>query len=390
MAEWQKNWHKLKINEPINGVKENHMNKKIRRVGILTGGGDCPGLNAVIRAVSKALMLNQSIEVIGFEDGFEGLIENRHRRLHWNDVSGILQQGGTILGTSNKANPFAQIVHENGRSHTIDVSDQVIRNAEQVGIDALVCIGGDGSMTIAKGLMAKGLPVVGVPKTIDNDLFGTEYTFGYDTAVSIASEAIDRIHTTAQSHHRVMLIEIMGRYAGWLALGAGLAGGADVILIPEIEYDLDAIVKIVAERGSRGRRFSIIAVAEGAKPRGGEMTVQRIVADSPDQVRLGGISIKLCADIEAATKLEARATILGHLQRGGTPTAFDRILATRYGVAAAELVMKGEFGRMVALQGGLITHVSIDEIGGRTRTVEPDHELVRIALATGVSMGANL
>lgn len=364
------------------------MKNRVRRVGILTGGGDCPGLNAVIRAVSKALMLDQRIEVIGFEDGFEGLIENRYRQLHWNDVSGILQQGGTILGTSNKANPFAHVVYENGQPRVVDISDDVMRNAENAGIDALVCIGGDGSMTIAKGLMAKGLPVIGVPKTIDNDLFGTEYTFGYDTAMSIAAEAIDRIHTTAQSHHRVMLIEIMGRYAGWLALGAGMAGGADVILIPEIEYDLDYILKTVVERGSRGRRFSIIAVAEGAKPRGGKLTVQRIVADSPDQVRLGGVSMKLCVEIEAASKLEARATILGHLQRGGTPTAFDRILATRYGVAAAGLVTNGEFGRMVALQGGRITHVSIDEIGGRTRTVEPDHELVRVALATGVSMGA--
>ena len=361
---------------------------QIRRVGVLTGGGDCPGLNAVIRSVSKALMQEHDVEVIGFEDGFEGLIENRFRQLTWNDVSGILQRGGTILGTSNKANPFAQVVYRNNERLVLDVSDDVIRNAEKLGIDALVCIGGDGSMTIAKGLMNKGLPVIGVPKTIDNDLFGTDYTFGYDTAVSIAADAVDRIHTTAQSHHRIMLVEIMGRYAGWLTLGAGIAGGADVILIPEIEYDLQAILETVETRSKRGRRFSIIAVSEGAKPRGGTMTVQRVVADSPDQIRLGGVSIKLCAEIEAATGLEARATILGHLQRGGSPTAFDRVLATRYGVAAAQLAAKGEFGRMVALQAGHITHVAIEEVGGRTRTVDPGHELVQAAVATGVSMGA--
>ncbi|RPI02762.1 MAG: 6-phosphofructokinase [Calditrichaeota bacterium] len=363
--------------------------KTIRRVGVLTGGGDCPGLNAVIRAVTKALILNHDVDVIGFEDGYEGLIENRYRELDWNAVSGILQQGGTILGTSNKADPFNHIIHQDDKLLRIDVSDRVLQNVAALNIDAVVCIGGDGSMTIARKLMDKGLPVVGVPKTIDNDLFGTDYTFGYDTAVSIAAEAIDRIHTTAQSHHRVMLVEIMGRYAGWLTLGAGLAGGADVILIPEIEYDLNVIQKIVEQRSKRGRRFSIIAVAEGAKSLGGELTVQRVIHDSPDKIRLGGISIKLSADIETATNLETRATILGHLQRGGTPTAFDRILATRYGVAAADLVVQGRYGRMVALQGGRIVDVSLEEVGGRTRTVGLDHELLHVARRTGVSLGAS-
>ncbi len=363
------------------------MNTSVKRVGLLTGGGDCPGLNAVIRAVTKSLIHYDGIEVIGFEDGFLGLIEKRYKPLNWNAVSGILQQGGTILGTSNKADPFHHPIKKDGKLEYVDFSDQTIDNCREIGIDALICIGGDGTMTIAKQLMNKGLPIVGVPKTIDNDLFGTDITFGYDTAVSIACDAIDRIHTTAQSHHRIMLVETMGRYAGWLTLGAGLAGGADVILIPEIEYDLEVIAERVIERSRKGRRFSIIAVSEGAKPKGGELTVQRIVEDSPDKLRLGGVSIKLCSQIEDMTGLEARATILGHLQRGGTPSAFDRILGTRYGVAAADMVRRGQFGDMVALHGNEITSVAIEDIGGRTRTVDPEHQLIKAALATGVSFG---
>ncbi len=360
---------------------------KVQRVGVLTGGGDCPGLNAVIRAVTKSLISQEGIKVFGFEDGFLGLIENRYRELNWNAVSGILQQGGTILGTSNKANPLRHAVQENGKWVFHDVTDQVMQHVKKLGIDVVVCIGGDGTMTIAKGLMEKGLPVVGVPKTIDNDLYGTDYTFGYDTAVSIAAEAMDRIHTTAQSHHRVMFVEIMGRYAGWLTLGAGLASGADVILIPEIEYDVQAIADRVLLRSKKGRRFSIVAVAEGAKPQDGELTVQRVIQDSPDQLRLGGISIKLSAQIEDLTGLEARATILGHLQRGGSPSAFDRILATRYGVAAAELIMQNKFGDMVAWQNGGIRSIPIEKVGGKTRKVDPDHPMVQAALATGAIMG---
>jgi 6-phosphofructokinase 1 len=307
--------------------------------------------------------------------------------LNWDAVSGILQQGGTILGSSNKANPFNHAVQKNGKTVYEDYSDTTIQNARDLGVEAIVCIGGDGTMTIAKELMNKGLPVVGVPKTIDNDLYGTDITFGYDTAVSIAAEAIDRIHTTASSHHRVMLVEIMGRYAGWLTLGAGLAGGADVILIPELEYDINIIAERVWERSRKGRRFSIVAVAEGAKPQGGELTVQRIIKDSPDQLRLGGISMKLCAEIEDVTGLESRATILGHLQRGGTPTAFDRILATRYGVAAAELIRREQYGKMVALQGNEITSVAVEEVGGKTRKVDINHSLITAAKETGVSLG---
>ena len=363
------------------------MPDRVKRVGILTGGGDCPGLNAVVRAITKSLIHFDDIQVIGFEDGFLGLLEKRYRLLDWDAVSGILQQGGTILGSSNKANPFNHGVERNGEIVYIDYSDQAIDFCRELGIDALICIGGDGTMAIAKKLMNKGLPIVGVPKTIDNDLFGTDVTFGYDTAVSIAAEAIDRIHTTAQSHHRVMLVEIMGRYAGWLTLGAGLAGGADVILIPEIEYDVDVIAERVLERSRKGRRFSIVAVSEGAKPKGGELTVQRIIEDSPDKLRLGGISMKLCSQIEDITGLESRATILGHLQRGGTPTAFDRILGTRYGVAAAEMVRNEQFGYMAALRGNKVSAVSIDEVGGKTRLVTTDDQLVQAALATGVSLG---
>ncbi len=361
--------------------------KKVRRVGLLTAGGDCPGLNAVIRAVAKSLMINHKVEVVGIEDGFEGLIEDRMRILKYDDVSGILQRGGTILGTSNKADPFAQATLVGGKLIKKDVSAGTIANIEKWRLDALVCIGGDGSMHISRRLVERGVPVVGVPKTIDNDLYGTDVTFGFDTAVSIATDAIDRIHTTAMSHHRVMLVEIMGRTAGWLTISAGIAGGADVIILPEMEYDLDHICEKVAERSRYGKRFSIIAVSEGARPRGGEVVVSRVVKDSHESIRLGGVSIKLGNDIEDLTGLETRATVLGHLQRGGPPTPNDRILATRFGVGAADLVVSGQFNRMVALRGTDIVSVPITEVGGRTRTVPLDHPLLDVAEAVGTSLG---
>jgi ATP-dependent phosphofructokinase / diphosphate-dependent phosphofructokinase len=359
----------------------------IKRVGVLTGGGDCPGLNAVIRAVVKSLSLKHNITVIGFEDGFEGLIENRYRPLGYDDASGILQRGGTILGTSNKANPFAHSFKRDGIMVTEDVSAQTLANIAQHHLDALVCIGGDGTMTISRQLIQRGVPVVGVPKTIDNDLYGTDVTFGFDTAMTTAANAIDQIHTTAQSHHRIMLVEIMGRYAGWLTLASGIAGGADIILIPEIEYSLDAICDKVQERRDHGRNFSIIAISEGAKPKGGQMSVSRIVNDSPDSIRLGGIALKLGAEIEDRTGLETRATVLGHLQRGGSPTPNDRLLATRFGVAAAAAIAAGHFNQMVALQGADIVTVPIEEIGGRTRTVPADHTLLETARSVGTSLG---
>ncbi|MDZ7723200.1 MAG: ATP-dependent 6-phosphofructokinase [candidate division KSB1 bacterium] len=360
---------------------------QVKRVGLLTGGGDCPGLNAVIRAVSKSLLRNHEIEVLGLVDGFQGLMDKNVRALDWDAVSGILQQGGTVLGTSNKANPFQRPVQKNGKTVYEDYSEQTLKNAEEMGLDAVVCIGGDGTMTVAHDMMKKGLRVVGVPKTIDNDIYGTDVTFGYDTALSTATDAIDRIHTTAMSHHRVMLVEVMGRYAGWLTLGSGLAGGADIVLIPEIEYDLEEICDVVRERSHRGRKFSIIAVAEGAKPQGGELTVARTVKDSPEKIRLGGIAWKLSTEIEDETGLECRATVLGHLQRGGTPTAHDRILATLYGVAAAELIANRQFDRMVALQNNKITSVPIKEIGGKTRFVDKDNRLIKAVLSVGSSLG---
>ncbi len=360
---------------------------KIKKVGILTGGGDCPGLNAVIRAVSKSLIGQGGLEVVGIEDGFEGLVENRLRALTYDSVSGILQTGGTILGTSNKADPFHYPVREPGGIVLKDLSSRALANAASAGLDAIVCLGGNGSMTIARDLQAMGLLVVGVPKTIDNDLWGTDVTFGYDSAVSVAAEAIDRVHTTAQSHHRVMIVEVMGRFAGWLALGAGIAGGADVILIPEIDYDLEAICQKFQQRRERGRRFSIVCVAEGAKPVGGRVVAKKLDEDNPQRIRLGGIAVELGEDIEKMCGLETRATILGHLQRGGTPTAYDRILATRFGVAAAEMVGRGEFGRMAALRGGEIISVPLDEVAGRTKQVPPDSQLLRAARAVGTNVG---
>jgi 6-phosphofructokinase 1 len=263
----------------------------------------------------------------------------------------------------------------------------VVRYAAELGLDSVVAIGGDGTMSIAKGLASKGVHIVGVPKTIDNDIWGTDVTFGFDTAVAIATEAVDRIHTTAMAHHRAMVIEVMGRYAGWLALHAGLAGGGDVILIPEIPYDLDKICRVVVERGKRGRRFSIVVVAEGAKPVGGEMVVRQTVKDSTDPVRLGGIGQVLANRIEENTGLESRVTVLGHLQRGGTPTAFDRVLATRFGVKAAELCSSGASGVMVALKGADIVAVPVADVGDKTRLVTPDHPLVNVARRVGASLG---
>ncbi|QXD14509.1 ATP-dependent 6-phosphofructokinase [Rhodocaloribacter litoris] len=352
------------------------------RVGVLTGGGDCPGLNAVIRAVTKSLILEHNAEVLGFEDGFLGLIERRMRPLSYGDVSGILTRGGTILGTHNKANPFSY--YKRGGA---DVSAQVLKYAETLGLDALVAIGGDGTMSIAHRLQQMGLNVVGVPKTIDNDLVGTDRTFGFDTAVSIVVEAIDRLHTTAQSHQRVMIVETMGRYAGWIALYAGVAGGADVILIPEFEYEIDEVVQIIRERESYGRSFTIIVIAEGAKPRGGELVVRDVIEESPDPLRLGGVGRQLELQLRERVKSEVRTTILGHVQRGGTPSAYDRNLATVFGTYAAAMVADGSFGRMAALQENRITSVPLELVAGKTRKVPRDAPMVAAALAVGTSFG---
>lgn len=351
------------------------------RVGILTGGGDCPGLNAVIRAATKSLIHQCGAEVVGIEDGFLGLIEQRVRPLDLRAVSGTIGVGGTLLGTHNKANPF----HYFAAGGT-DVSGKVCAYVRQLGLDALVVIGGDGSMSIAHRLSEMGVPIVGCPKTIDNDLAHTERTFGFDTAVSIVTDALDRLQTTGQSHGRVMILETMGRYAGWIALEAGLAGGADIILIPELPYRVEEVVRVCQEREAR-QRFTIITIAEGAASVGGEMTVSRRLNDSPDPIRLGGVAHVLREQLQPHLKSEVRATVLGHVQRGGTPTPFDRILATQFGHAAALLVAEGRFNRLVTLNHNQLDSVPLADVAGRVRNVSVDHPLLRTAWATGVSTG---
>ncbi len=359
----------------------------IKRIGVLTGGGDCPGLNAVIRAVVKSALIQHRLEVYGIEDGFLGLIQNRMRPIGQTDVSNILTLGGTILGTSNQANPQRWPVKKNGGIDYIDVTDRVVEHIAVNHLDALVCIGGDGTMGAAANLLNNGINCIGVPKTIDNDLMHCDPTFGFDTAVTTAAECLDKIHSTAMSHHRVMVVEVMGRNAGWLALHAGLATGADIILMPEIPFAMDKICEVVTDRYHKGKRFSIICVSEGAKCIGGEQTVARRVETSPDPIRLGGIANKLAAEIESLTGLETRATILGHIQRGGTPTPYDRILGTRYGCHALEILMAGEKGKLVVMQNGQIGQADIMDVAGRQRLIPPDHTLLKSARALGTNLG---
>jgi len=359
-----------------------------KRIGVLTGGGDCPGLNAVIRAVTKAAMTEHGMEVMGVNDGYQGLVEGQGHLLSNAEVSNILTVGGTILGASNRANPFKYAREACGGKVTFsDRSARCIEQFQEWELDALVCIGGDGTLSIAKKFMDMGLPVCGVPKTIDNDLGCTDVTFGFDTAVQTVSDAVDKLHTTAQSHHRVMVIETMGRYAGWLALKGGIAGGGDIILIPEIPYSLERVCEKVDQRHSGGKRFSIVVVSEGAKPKGGTHTVRKMVKTSHDPVRLGGIGMKLVEEIAEITGLECRCTVLGHLQRGGTPTAFDRVLATQYGSEAVDLVARRRFGRMVALRGSRITSVPIADAVAELKLVPPDGALVKTARRVGTSFG---
>jgi ATP-dependent phosphofructokinase / diphosphate-dependent phosphofructokinase len=360
----------------------------INSIAVLTGGGDCPGLNAVIRAVTKTAIHKYGLEVWGIEDGYLGLIEDKMHKLSFMDVSSILTVGGTILGTSNIANPFRFPVQEKGETVYKDVSDQCVENLKKRHIDALVCIGGDGTMSVSSRMAAKGVKIVGVPKTIDNDLVGTDVTFGFDTAVTTASEAIDKIHTTASAHHRVMIVEVMGRYAGWIALASGIASGADVILIPEIPYSLDIIADFVKQRSQHGKRFSIIVVAEGAKPLGGQMHVAKTIATSPDPIRLGGIGAKLADDLANKTALECRAVNLGHIQRGGTPTPRDRMLATAFGSHALELLMQGVFGKLVVLRSTVLSSIDLIEVADKTRTVSPDDPLIQAAKGVNTCFGA--
>lgn len=360
----------------------------INRIGILTAGGDCPGLNAVVRAATKYALKN-NIEVFGFQNGFDGLVKNQYIILDDKAVSGILTRGGTILGTSNLANPFNYALApfaspENPK----DLSSMVLHTLKTNKIDALIAIGGDGTLSMASKFIDMGVKIIGVPKTIDNDLSATDFTFGFDSALAVASEAVDRIHTTAESHHRVMIVETMGRYAGWIALRSCIAGGGDICLIPEIPYNIDVIAKAIEARQRKGKTFSIIVAAEGAVDESGKMAVQKKVKGSTDPIRLGGISGIIASQLEKILNLECRVVVLGHLQRGGTPTAFDRWLATRFGAKAVDLILKEDFGNMVALRGTDIISVPVKDAVAKLKKVDPNGQEVATALEVGTSFGS--
>jgi 6-phosphofructokinase 1 len=382
-------------------------------VGILTSGGDCPGLNAAIRGVVKPALSDFHIEVIGIEKGFRGLVENHARPLHLNDVSNILSAGGTILGTSREK-PHRMPL-PNGQ--TVDLTPRAVETYQRLGLDCLICLGGNGTHKVAYSLVQNGLNVLGLPKTIDNDLAETDATFGHDSAVTTATHAIDRLHSTAEAHLRVMVIELMGRKAGWLALAAGLAGGADIILIPEVPYDIDSICQHLTERRRRGKWFSIVAVAEGAvskraaqlvalakdaagkgkKGKKGKKKAGRTAKDAPagadgaaaptDTVGEGRVSSVVAKAISQRLGIETRVTVLGHLQRGGIPTAYDRVLATRFGVQAAEMLARGEYNRMVCLKGAEVTAVPLEQVAGKLKLVPLDHPLIRAARRVGTNFG---
>jgi len=358
----------------------------VKRIGILTAGGDCPGLNAVIRAVVKsALRHDPPIQVTGILDGYAGLVENRTQSLTEGDVSGILVRGGTILGTSNRDNPFNYL--PKGASKPVDRSKTALATLKRLKLDGLIAVGGDGTLRCALELERLGVPMIGVPKTIDNDLGGTDVTFGFDSALAVATDAVDRLHTTAESHHRVLICEVMGRYAGWIALYAGMAGGGDVILIPEIPYSIDTVCGSIRGREKRGRRFSIIVVAEGACPVGGGWTTQGKFKGADTRPWLGGISHHIAAEIEKRTGYEVRVVILGHLQRGGTPTPRDRWLATHFGVHALELAAQNRWGRMVNVRGTRFGDVPITDAVEQLHRIDPFGDDVRVAEAVGTSFG---
>lgn len=372
--------------------------KKIQKIAILTAGGDCPGLNPVIRAVTRTAISKYGLEVVGVKNGYFGLYHGNFIKLGIdNNIDEIITRGGTILGSSNKDNLFQYPVKdengnlvrgEDGKLVYEDVSDVAVKNLEAEGVDAIFILGGDGSLTSARDFARKGVNVIGIPKTIDNDLAHTDYTFGFDTAISVATDGLDRVRTTGMSHDRIMVVEIMGRGAGWMTLHAGIAGAADAILIPEIPYDINKVAEKINADKKNGKTFAIVAVAEGAKPLGGKQFVSKVIEDSADSIRLGGVGAVVADQLEKLTGLEARATTLGHVQRGGTPSPRDRVLSSRYGYAAVELCMKGGFGRMVALQGDKIIDVSLEDvIGQKTKNVDPDGEFVTLAKAMGVCFG---
>jgi 6-phosphofructokinase 1 len=363
----------------------------IQRIGIMTGGGDCPGLNAVIRAVVLKAHA-RGWKVLGIEDATEGLIDLDYRSPHgnlWlepNDVEGILDKGGTILGTSNRSDPFHYVVKKDGKKVEVDVSDRVVENYRKLRLDALVSVGGDGSMEIAQRFVDKGLRVVGVPKTIDQDLGCTDYTFGFNTAVQTATDALDRLRDTAESHDRVMILEVMGRNAGWIGLFSAMAGGAHICLIPEIPYRLEPVIAAIRRRRDAGKPFSIVVVAEGAQPSGGEQSFAG-PASLGAMPKLFGAAHKLATALEPNLQLDVRVTVLGHIQRGGTPTQFDRILGTRFGAAAIDAIAEGKFGHMVALHTPKIVTVPIPEAIANERRVEPGGQLVQAARDVGIDFG---
>ena len=358
------------------------------RIGILTGGGDAPGLNATIRAVVHTANNEFDLEVLGIRDGFDGLVEPEGvLTLSRNDVRGILPRGGTILGAANRGNPFARQVLVNGQQKVEDMSEQALRNIERLKLDSLIVVGGDGTLRISNELCTRGAPIIGIPKTIDNDMGGTDQTFGFSTAMRTATRAIDKLHTTAESHHRVMVLELMGRDSGWIALGSGLSGGADAILIPEIPFDLQPVIQRFRERAKRGSHFSILAVAEGARPKDGQQQF-KIPADGLQIPRLGGIGQQVADQIHEKESLETRCTVLGHLQRGGAPTPFDRWLATRYGAAAVRLASAGKHGLMVNLRGRNIGAIPLkDAIAETPKLIDPDGELITTARGMGIVFG---
>ena len=377
----------------------------MKRIAILTNGGDAPGLNAVIRAIVKTAETN-GIECYGFIEGYKGLLKNEYVKLNTKtNASGLLHRGGTIIGTSNNTNVFNyKIEKENGEVEYRDLSDQCVQNIKDDGFDCLFTLGGDGTQKSSRDFSLRGINVIGVPKTIDNDVACTEITFGYNTAVSVATEAIDRLHTTGETHHRIMVLEVMGRYAGWIALESAIAGGADVALIPEIPYDIETAVNKINERRNKGKEFSIVVVAEGAIQKGGELTVEntRDNGKGVDNTKLGGIGNRVAKELEKRTGLEARCTVLGYMQRGGTPTAFDRVLSTKYGAKAMELALEGKFNVLTVIKEGKLDSVSLEDVVGNNkeigavsgntaesnlRKVTMDHELVKTARHIGICLG---
>ena len=367
---------------------------KKKKIALLTGGGDAPGLNAVIYATVRACLNQMDCELIGYKFGYRGLYNNDYIPLNMETTSGILHKGGTILYNSNKDNLFDYTVEENGVSVKKDVSDVAVENMKKDGVDVLVVLGGDGTLTSARDFARKGVNVIGVPKTIDNDLPATEVTFGFDTAVNIVVENLGRLHTTAESHHRVIVVEVMGRSAGWIALHAGIAGSADAILIPEIPYNIDNVAAKINQRNAQGKPFSIVVVTEGASEKGGSAVVAKIVEDSPDSTRFGGVAGYIANQLESRVKNEVRHCVLGHTQRGGETSAADRLLSVRYGTHVAKMIKEGHFGNMACLKNGAMDHVSLEDVIGSAKVstsgsklVDPNGELVQAAKALGITFG---